>query len=121
MEYEDGYWESGEWEPMEIEETADPNYVAPVSETEATEVTEATVLTEATEATEVTQESEAGTEATIYAELPGAESESTIQVVTVEVLETGVSTITHATLFGSFLVCGTLIGLFLLRGCHGRR
>ena len=29
------------------------------------------------------------------------------------------SDLVHADLFGSFLICGTLIGLSLLRGIHG--
>lgn len=67
---------------------------------------------------------EAVTEGTIYEDLSGTATEETIAmttdpVLTVEVIESVGSDIIHADLFGSFLVCGTLIGLFLLRGIHG--
>lgn len=52
---------------------------------------------------------EAGTEAT----------EETVTVVTVQEIRTVGSDIIHADLFGSFLVCGTLVGLFIFRGIHG--
>ena len=41
------------------------------------------------------------------------------QPVYLEVIQTGFSNIVHADLFGSFLVCGTLVGIFLLRGRYG--
>lgn len=45
----------------------------------------------------------------------GTEStEETVSVVTVQEIQTIGSDIIHADLFGSFLVCGTLVGLFLL-------
>lgn len=37
----------------------------------------------------------------------------------IEIIETSSSNIVHASLFGSFLVCGTLVGIFLLRGRYG--
>ena len=43
----------------------------------------------------------------------------TVAVVTVDIIETASSNIAHASLFGSFLVCGTLVGIFLLRGRYG--
>ena len=43
----------------------------------------------------------------------------TVPVVTVDIIETASSNIVHASLFGSFLVCGTLVGIFLLRGRYG--
>lgn len=89
-----------EWtQPLEIEETADPNYVEPVAAS--------------------APETEAGTEAVIYEDLSGADPEATEEIVIVEVIETVGSDLVHANLFGSFLLCGTLIGLFLLRGIHG--
>lgn len=39
--------------------------------------------------------------------------------VTVEVIQAVGSDIAHTNLFGSFLICGTLIGLALLRKIHG--
>ena len=89
-----------EWtQPLEIEETADPNYVEPVAAS--------------------APETEAGTEAVIYEDLSGADPEATEEIVIVEVIETVGSDLVHANLFGSFLLCGTMIGLFLLRGIHG--
>lgn len=43
----------------------------------------------------------------------------TSELITVEVIESVGSDIVHADLFGSFLICGTLIGLALLRRIHG--
>lgn len=43
----------------------------------------------------------------------------TTEPVYIDVIESSASAILHADLFGSFLVCGTLIGLFILRGRHG--
>lgn len=45
--------------------------------------------------------------------------QETLAVVTVDIIETASSNIVHASLFGSFLVCGTLVGIFLLRGRYG--
>lgn len=45
--------------------------------------------------------------------------QETVAVVTVDIIETASSNIVHASLFGSFLVCGTLVGIFLLRGRYG--
>lgn len=43
----------------------------------------------------------------------------TTELITVEVIESLGSDIVHADLFGSFLICGTLIGLALLRKIYG--
>ena len=43
----------------------------------------------------------------------------TAEPVTVEIIETAVSDISHATLFSGFLVCGTLVGCTLLRRIYG--
>lgn len=64
---------------------------------------------------ETTQE----TESVIYEDLTGDTALETESIITVEVIEAIGSDIIHADLFGSFLVCGTLIGLALLRGIHG--
>lgn len=45
--------------------------------------------------------------------------QETFSVVAVEGLETVASDIIHADLFGSFLICGTLIGLALFRRIYG--
>ena len=62
------------------------------------------------------------------AELPSEElvledgteaTEETVSVVTAEVVQDVAIAVAHADLFGSFLVCGTLIGLALLRKVYG--
>lgn len=45
--------------------------------------------------------------------------ESTPEMVYVEVIQDTGSAIVHADLFGAFLICGTLVGIFLLRGRYG--
>ena len=42
-----------------------------------------------------------------------------LQTVTLVAFQQGVSDICHVSLFGSFLLCGTLIGLALLRRIYG--
>lgn len=94
------------------EETTLPSEVPadPVPET----VTEAAAeVTEATDGALI--------EATIYEDLSGSEEQETIAgtVISLDDLERVSSDMLHADLFGSFMICGTLIGLFLLRGIHG--
>lgn len=43
----------------------------------------------------------------------------TTEPVLIDIIETSSNNIVHASLFGSFLVCGTLVGIFLLRGRYG--
>lgn len=43
----------------------------------------------------------------------------TTEPVIFDIIETSSNNIVHASLFGSFLVCGTLVGIFLLRGRYG--
>lgn len=43
----------------------------------------------------------------------------TTEPVYIEVIEAASSNIIHANLFGAFLICGTLVGIFLLRGRYG--
>ena len=95
------------------EETTLPSEVPTVPEPEVVTEPAAAEVTEATDG--------ALTEGTIYEDLSGAEEQETIAgtVITLEDLQSVGSDIVHADLFGSFLVCGTLIGLFLLRGIHG--
>ena len=61
------------------------------------------------------------TSGTIYEDLSGSNIEETVAgtVISLEDLERVGSDVVHADLFGSFLVCGTLIGLALLRNIHG--
>lgn len=46
-------------------------------------------------------------------------SQETGEPVTVQIIEAVDSDIVHASLFGSFLICGTLVGLAILRNIHG--
>lgn len=57
-------------------------------------------------------------ESTIYEDLSGAPTEEA-ETITVQVIETVGQEIIHADLFGSFLICGTLVGLALMRKIHG--
>ena len=43
----------------------------------------------------------------------------TTEPMIIDIIETSSSNIVHASLFGSFLICGTLVGIFLLRGRYG--
>ena len=74
-------------------------------------------LTEPSAAPEPTQE-------TIYEDLTGAAitettPETVTQEITIEVIQDLTWGQIHADLWGSFLICGTLIGLALLRNIHG--
>lgn len=83
--------------------------------------TESSVVTEPAE-TEVTEAADGAlTEATIYEDLAGAATEETVAevVITLEDLHEVGNYVGHIDLFGSFLVCGTLVGLALLRDRHG--
>lgn len=100
------------------EETSDPGTepVTSPDETEASATGDGSVMEETFEISETladipTEELvlEDGTEAT----------EETVSVVTAEVVQDAALTVAHADLFGSFLVCGTLIGLALLRKVYG--
>ena len=43
----------------------------------------------------------------------------TTEPVYIDFIEASSNNIVHANLFGSFLICGTLVGIFLLRGRYG--
>ena len=100
------------------EEVSDPGTqpaTAP-DETEAAATGDGSVTEEETEFSET------------VAELPSEElvledcteaTEETVSVVTAEVVQDAAIAVAHADLFGSFLVCGTLIGLALLRKVYG--
>lgn len=56
----------------------------------------------------------------IYEDLSGATEETIAEIVlTQEDFEAATSYIAHVDLFGSFLICGTLVGLMLLRDRYG--
>ena len=61
------------------------------------------------------------TEGTIYEDLSGSNIEETIAgtLISLEDFERVSSYNAHVDLFGSFLVCGTLVGLALLRDRYG--
>ena len=75
-----------------------------------------------TDAAEATESLDGAlTEGTIYEDLSGSNIEETVvgTVISLEAVQDIGSSIIHAELFGSFLICGTLVGLFLFRGIHG--
>lgn len=45
-------------------------------------------------------------------------AQETEAVVLVDVIQESASVVAHVDLFGSFLICGTLVGIFLLRNRH---
>lgn len=94
----------------------------------APQTTDGTITTETTvpESVETFPEDTfpAVTEDVIWEDFSGSTIEETVAVTTepviiVEVIESAASDLAHVNLFGSFLISGTLIGLFLLRGIHG--
>ena len=44
--------------------------------------------------------------------------QETVATVGVDVFQQAVTDLAHVNLFGSFLICGTLVGIFLLRNRH---
>ena len=106
-------------EPVQTETSpSDPGLVTePSSAPETIPVTIPATVPE----TAATEES---TAVTIYEDLSGVPYEETIAettepVMIVDVIESVGSDIAHASLFSGFLVCGTLIGLALLRKIYG--
>lgn len=100
------------------EEVSDPGTQPATSpdETEAAATGDGSVTEEDNEISETVAELpseelvlEDGTEA----------SEETLSLLTAEVVQDAAIAVAHADLFGSFLVCGTLIGLALLRKVYG--
>lgn len=118
------------------EETLDPT-TEPTTEPVQTETapTDDGLVTEPSSAPETipatipatvpeTAATEESTAVTIYEDLSGVPYEETIAettepVMIVDVIESVGSDIAHASLFSGFLVCGTLIGLALLRKIYG--
>ena len=75
-----------------------------------------------TDAAEATEDLDGAlTFGTIYEDLSGFNEEETTAevVISLEDIQSVVLDNVHASLFGDFLVCGTLIGLALLRNIHG--
>lgn len=70
---------------------------------------------------DATEATEASDGALIYEDFSGFEVEETIAgtVITLEDLQSISNYNAHVDLFGSFVVCGTLVGLALLRDRHG--
>lgn len=110
------------------EETTVPSEAPTVPVSEPVTVPAETEVPETTDGTVTEETFSFETLETFYEDLPSAEAAetgvpeetaATIEVTTVEIIETVGSDIVHASLFGSFLVCGTLIGLALLRNIHG--
>ena len=63
------------------------------------------------------QESE--TEATSSNDWTVTQETEVVEAITIQDVQSIGSDIIHANLFGSFLICGTLIGLAILRKVHG--
>ena len=64
-------------------------------------------------------EAESETSGTIYEDFSGTEDQVTEELMIIQTIELVGSDIAHANLFSGFLVCGTLIGLALLRKIYG--
>lgn len=94
--------------PVLATETSEPE----VTETEATETAAATETTEALDSPYTES---------LYLEeyLDPTEEPVETEPVYIQVIQDTGSAIVHADLFGAFLICGTLVGIFLLRGRYG--
>lgn len=111
------------------EETTVPSETPTMPVSEPVTVPAETEVPETTDGTVTDETFSFETLETFYDDLPSAEAAetgvpeetaaSTVEVTTVEIIETVGSDIVHASLFGSFLVCGTLVGLVLLRDRYG--
>lgn len=72
---------------------------------------------QATEAVELApQETESATSAPDEWTAPPVSE--TQEVILVDAIQTAATDLAHVNLFGSFLICGTLVGIFLLRNRH---
>ena len=100
------------------EEVSDPGTqpaTAP-DETEAAATGDGTVTEEDNEISETV--ADIPSEEPVLEDLPES-TEETISLTVQETIELVGSDICHVSLFGSFLICGTLIGLALLRKVYG--
>lgn len=75
--------------------------------------------TEPTSTPDETTAAETGDWTVALATEPEETLPETIEMTTIEVIESVGSDVAHACLFSGFLVCGTLIGLALLRKIYG--
>ena len=72
---------------------------------------------QATEAVELApQETESATAAPVEWTAPSVSE--TQEVILVDAIQTAATDLAHVNLFGCFLICGTLVGIFLLRNRH---
>lgn len=108
--------------PVMAAETSEPE----VTETEITEAaafteTEATETVVSTETVETTEALDSPYTESLYPEeyLDPIEAPVETEPVYVQVIQDTGNAIVHADLFGAFLICGTLVGIFLLRGRYG--
>lgn len=110
-----------------MEETVPESIEPPATEIPQTapETTDGTV--EATEpiteppatSAPVIQATDPTQETIFYDDLTAATEETTEAVVIVDVIETAATDLAHVNLFGSFLICGTLVGIKLLEKING--
>ena len=68
----------------------------------------------------VTEPAPQETESATAASDDWAESatQQTQEIILVDAIQTAATDLAHVNLFGSFLICGTLVGIFLLRNRH---
>ena len=104
-----------------VPESIEPS--SPETTETAPETIDGAVETESSEPETVESTAPEETEETIWEDLSGAAYEETVaettEPVIIDVIESTGSYIATSTLFSGFLVCGTLIGLALLRDRHG--
>ena len=67
----------------------------------------------------VTQENETEAIETYDGSVTEATESVVVETITIQEVQAIGSDIIHTSLFGSFLICGTLIGLAILRKVHG--
>lgn len=113
------------------EETTVPSEAPTVPVSEPVTVPAETEVPETTDGTVTDETFSFETLETFYEDIPSAEAaetgvpEETIaateEVAIVDVIESVGSDIAHVSLFGSFLICGTLVGLVLLRDRYTRK
>ncbi len=114
--------EAAETDDGSVTETTAPETIPETSESETVPETTAVETAQETTVPETTveivywEDTEIMTQPAMTPEEPVA---VTTEPVYIEVIESVGSDIIHADLFGSFLICGTLIGLALLRKIYG--
>lgn len=106
-------------DPTVSDETIPETGPDPTQETEVDPTQPTPPETVETYPEDLYDEDQEGTQATIYEDFSGSEVAATEEVTVIEVIETVGSDIAHASLFSGFLICGTLVGLALLRKIYG--